>query len=154
MSSNKSRVWEHFTKKGKNEATCNFCQIIIQRQGANTTGMINHLKVHSIFLQKKKCDEIYEASSSKKPKTGAMLNFVGRESLNEILAKCAAKDGFSIRGITFSEAIRGFVRSRNYEMPKSETTVMKNIMKFYEEKKSELSFFLNKKNPKKNSVLP
>ena len=32
-----------------------------------------------------------EFCSSKKLKTESMLNFVGRESLNEILAKCAAK---------------------------------------------------------------
>ena len=80
--------------------------------------MINHLKIHIILLQKKKAEEMNDACSSKKLKTESMLNFVGRESLNEILAECAAKDGFSIRGITFSEAIRGFVKSRNYDMPK------------------------------------
>ena len=62
-------------------------------------------------------------------------NFISRESLNEIMAKCATKDGFSIKGITSSEAIRGFVASRNYKMPKSETTVMKYIMDFYKEKR-------------------
>ena len=51
--SNKSKVWENFTKKEKNEATCNLCQIIIQRQGTNTTGMINHLKIQ-YFIAKEK----------------------------------------------------------------------------------------------------
>ena len=51
-----------------------------------------------------------DACSSKKLKNGSMLNFVGRKSLNEIIAKCAAMDGFSIIGITFSEAIRGLVK--------------------------------------------
>ena len=107
MPSNKSPVWEYFKKIGKNEATCNLCQITIQRQGANTTGVINHLKVHKIVLQKKKCDEMNDtfSYSPKKLKTATMLNFVGRESLNETLTKCAAKDGSSIREITFSEAI-------------------------------------------------
>ena len=143
---NKSKVWENFTKKGKNEATCNLCQIIIQRQEANTTGMINHLKIHNILLQKKKAEEMNDDCSSKKLKTESMLNFVGRESLNEILAKCAAKDGFSIRGITFSEATSGFVKSINYDMPKCETTVMKNIMKFYEEKKLNLKYIFRNGN--------
>ena len=33
-----------------------------------------------------------------------------------ILAKCEAKNGFSIKGITFSEDLQVFVKSRNYEM--------------------------------------
>ena len=71
---------EYFKKLGKNEATFNLCQITIQLQGANTTGMIHNLKVHKIVLQKKKCDEMNDASSysPKKLKTATMLNFVNR----------------------------------------------------------------------------
>lgn len=142
MSSKKSEVWKYFTKKEKSESVCNICKSIIQRPGSNTTGMINHLKLHSISLQKRNLGDTNEtdASSSKNTKSvgNGIINFISRESLNEILAKCATKDGFSIKGITSSEAIRGFVASRNYKMPKSETTVMKYIMDFYKEKKEEL----------------
>ena len=61
-----------------------------------------------------------------------MLNFVAREFLNEILAKCVDNGGF-IRKITFAEII-GFVKSRNFEITKCETMVIRNIMKFYEAK--------------------
>ena len=58
------------------------------------------------------------------------------------MAKCAAKSGFSIKGIVSSDAIKGLVQSRGYIMPKSEKTVIKYIIKFYEEKKAEIKVHL------------
>lgn len=143
MTSNKSLVWDHFIKKGKSEAICNTCQTIIQRSSSNTTGMINHLKIHKISLLKTKNDDLIDAASKKsKMDSSGILKFVSRETLEEILAKCAAKSGFSIKGIVSSEAITGFIQSRGYTMPKSETTVIKYVMKFYEDKKAEMKVAL------------
>lgn len=124
-------------------------------KGGNTKGMINHLKLHDISIQKRNSISTTnassndrnssndESSSSSKVKKSCIENpimskFIKRESREEILAKCAAKDGFSFRAISKSEAIRGYVSSRGYEMPKSESTVKELIMKFVEEKRKEL----------------
>lgn len=51
-----------------------------------------------------------------------------RESLDELLARCAAYDGFSICGIAKSVAIKEFISRRNYGMPRSETTIRDQIL--------------------------
>lgn len=81
--------------------------------GSSTTPLINHLKRHQIYIRKKNAchSELDNGSSSKRFKKS------NKESLGELLARCAAKDGFSIRGI------REFITKRNYEMPKSENSV-------------------------------
>jgi hypothetical protein len=53
---------------------------------------------------------------------------VVKESLAEILSKCTAKDGFSVSEIVISEATRGNVRLRGYEIPNSKATVWKIII--------------------------
>lgn len=81
-------------------------------------------------------DEI-QTSTNKLPEPGGtnrMEKYLKRESL----AKCAAKDGFSVRGIVNSTAIKEFVASRGYIMPRSEATVRKLIVDFYMKKKTEL----------------
>lgn len=59
-----------------------------------------------------------------------------RESLEEILAKCAAKDGMSFCTIARSDAICVFVMSRSYNMSSSVSSVQKYVMNFYEQKKN------------------
>jgi hypothetical protein len=58
-----------------------------------------------------------------------------RESLGELLAKCAAEDGFSIHAITKSFVFREFITKRGYKMPRSRSTVRKLILDFYVEKR-------------------
>lgn len=69
--------------------------------------------------------------------TSGILEFIKRESLHEIIGKCAALDGFSFHAIYKSEAIRGFVNSQNYAMPKSVPSIRKNVLVCFEEKKAE-----------------
>jgi hypothetical protein len=118
MSKRKSQAWDSFKKINSDQAKCTIpgCDRIISCKGGSTTAMMNHLKTHNI---ERKSDET-PANMVKSSTSQTVLNFVRRESLNEILAKCAAKDGFSFRSIVKSEAIRGYVNSRNYVMPKVE----------------------------------
>jgi hypothetical protein len=48
-----------------------------------------------------------------------MLNYIKRNSLQQILAKCAAKNGISVHQITSCDAIVAYVSSQGYTMPKS-----------------------------------
>jgi hypothetical protein len=79
-------------------------------------------------------------TTAKKPKTSqpSVLHYLKRESLGELLAKYAAEDGFSIRAITNSFAIREFITKRGYEMPRSRPTVRKLILDFFVEKRNAL----------------
>lgn len=54
-------------------------------------------------------------------------------SRREILAKCAAKDGYSINSIRGCEAIKGFLKSKRFEMPGSNETIWSDIEDFYNE---------------------
>lgn len=80
--------------------------------------------------------------------TPLISNFIRRQSLKEILAECAAKDGFSISAIARSSAIKGFVNFKGYEMPKCEKTIWKLITSFhdlkFEEMKSEIKLKLER----------
>ena len=70
-------------------------------------------KIHNISTQKKRpaSEELEDSPPEKKSNYSGMLSFVSRESLHEIIAKCAAKDGISFSTIVKSEAIQGYVKS-------------------------------------------
>ena len=68
--------------------------------------------------------------SVKKPKIDTlMMRYTRRESLKELLAKCAAVDGFSFLQIVKSQAVREFISKRGYEMPNSDKTVKKMTLR-------------------------
>lgn len=153
----RSWVWGHFENLSNGFAACQQCGKRIARSGFSTSGLIKHLGTHNIHEFSKRprpaeadpdpeegTGEPSSSSSSSltqpskvikiEGKQQSIRQFVKRQTLGEIFAKCSARDGFSIAGITKSEAIRGYVCSMKYEMPKSETTVWKRIEEFYQEK--------------------
>lgn len=132
-----SGVWEYFEKtfSSSNDAKCKMCNSLIKCKGSSTSGLITHLKtIHKIVIKNIKEDKTTEV-----PKKQIKLDeFIKRETLAELLSKCAAKDGMSLRMITKSDAIREFIQKRGFVMPKSQTTVKNLIISFYEIKKQEL----------------
>ena len=137
-----SLVWDSFKKTSTGIAQCqvNGCAENISNKGGNTTTMKKHLeKIHNISTQKKRPadEDLEDPQPAKKASGPAMFSFVSRESLHEIISKCAAKDGISFSTIVKSEAIQGYVKSRNYKMPSSASTVQKLVAEFFEEKKAE-----------------
>lgn len=116
-----SFVWNYFTEISASFAQCKLCQKSIKRASSSTSAMKTHLATHNIVqndsIKRKPEEELQNAPKFQK----TVNDFIKRESLGEILAKCAAVDGFSIAAITKSEAIIGFVSSRNLIMPKSES---------------------------------
>lgn len=147
MTFTKSGAWKYFSKLNKEEAICQVdnCNEIIKCKGGTTSAMRNHLKKHNIDITEiDKCNNTntVKGGQSKRIKMDntniGISKFITRESLGEILAKCAAKDGFPFKSIVNSAAIKGYVRSHDYNMPKSSKTVRDLIMSFYYEKKREL----------------
>ena len=126
MSVKVSWVWDHFSNPTKDSATCIHCRSQILRKDGVTSALINHLSSkHNI---KKQSDDTEPESKRRKVETRSMLDFVKRESLGEILAKCAAKDGFSIQKMVDSDAIKGYLRTKQFKMPKSPATVWNNAV--------------------------
>lgn len=146
-----SIVWKYFRKNDNSEdATCKLCPSIIKCKGSSTSAMTSHLKrKHKITetvsdtIGNKTVNPISNTDNSvtpKKPKLQqqCIQSYVKKESLSELLAKCAAKDGFSFKSITNSLAIQEFITKRGFPMPKSETTVKNLVLRFYEEKRDEM----------------
>ena len=75
--------------------------------------------------------------------TLALIKFLKTETLDEILSRCVAEDGFSMNSLVKSRAIQGYIRSKGLTMPKSPTTVTNSILKFYDIKKNETINVIN-----------
>lgn len=152
--SKRSAVWLHFEKTNVvGKAKCLTCGDIISCAGSTTTGMRFHAKLHNILFDKitnelpadaePKTENNTKTNPTKKFKSDesnqtSMLSYIRKNSLQQILAKCAAKNGISIHQITSCDAIGGYVSSQGYAMPKSETSVWNQIHLFFEEKTSDL----------------
>lgn len=143
----KSEVWNYFDKKDTDSAQCKRCSTTIKCKGGSTSAMANHLKNKHLLNIKRTMEESEGKClpEPKRPKVNTVADYIRRESLGELIAKCAAFDGFSIRGITNSSAIREYITKRGYEMPKSIHSVKKIILDFANIKKKELCDILQKK---------
>lgn len=134
-----SWVWKYFEAKSKSIAKCNLCQKDIARSHFGTSSMASHLKSQHRLDDPDKPTQV-GASTATTPKVpvpklmpppGSMMGkFVQRASLAEILAKCAAGDGFSINGTTNSSALKEYVHMKGYQMPKSSNTVFNLVLSF------------------------
>lgn len=139
-----AEIWNHFQKLSNETAQCKTCPKIIQIKGGSTSGMTRHLEHKH---KKKEADQ--ESGTGGKPnkirkldtpptpglQQKTMLAFVKRQTLPEIVARLAAKDGLSIHVITKSEFIRQSIVERGFKLPTSKTSVMKLVRSFYVEAK-------------------
>jgi hypothetical protein len=166
-------VFKHYKKVTSKSAECKKCGVVIQRSNSGTSAMISHLaKKHKItsagssqtaaatFQQNSPAAEPAVRNENpvqdtieiedrrkilKRKVESSISNFVVRQSLGEILAECAAWNGFSVKGIINCNAIKGFLKSKSYDMPRSETTVWKLISEFYNEKFEKQKSLINTK---------
>ena len=140
-----STVWDYFEKLVKEKKVqCLKCQSKITNANGSTGAMINHLKlVHKILISETVEKEQYPTKIQKA--STSMLNFIKRDSLEDIVSKLAAIDNISIRTITNSSFIRESISSRGYSLPNSESSVMKLIQYNFEVKKAEMIKMIEKR---------
>lgn len=133
MSSNKvSNVWIYFNNNKNKTVTCKECGDTLSYTHGNTTTLRRHLLTkHRIDV-----DNTEPESSSKRMKT--MDSFLTKTSLEEIVSKLAAIDGFTIRGIAKSEFIRSSLASRGFKLPSNENLVMALIHNFSDQTKKQV----------------
>ena len=112
------------------EAICGRCGKVIKSNDGSTSAIATHLKkVHKIDGKSKTA----ETPPSKKSKT--LLDFVKRQTLNEIVSDLAT-DGISIRAITRNNYILQSVKRDGFILPVNESRVMSLIHDHYEEEKN------------------
>lgn len=121
MSTNKtSWVWTHFSKKDKQTVQCKICSKELKQPDRGTSSMISHLSSqHNLKnpavpeveraeqtserdLQSTSCLDASQPKRSRTSDTPSIVKYMKKQTLSEILAKCAAKDGFSVKGISES----------------------------------------------------
>lgn len=148
----KSPVWQYCTKLNQNQSKCNICGVTLGSKGGNTTGLKNHLGKHAIVFNKtvpeqRNKDEVMNCAEKNLPEGGSsrilknkcnsqsIVDLLKQETLASILARYISVDGFSIRAVFNSEGIKDHLRSKGYEMPKSQTTISNLILDYFNEKK-------------------
>lgn len=136
-------VWQYFTKLSTNgeKAQCSKCPQQLSCKGSSTSGLLRHLQgKHNITIKRPTAEDQQPSSAPTpckvaKPEGSSMIQFIKRQSLEEIVARLAALDGFSIHAITNSEFIRQSISARGLQLPKSNTAVMKLVHDFYNKAK-------------------
>ncbi|XP_077299726.1 uncharacterized protein LOC143920672 isoform X3 [Arctopsyche grandis] len=137
INSKKSGVWSFFVKEIGEVANCVICKSKIKCKGGSTSGLANHLKLkHGIDSKKSENTDQIPVKCLKL--TSNIRNCVKTETLPELLAKCVAHDGFSIKDIVNSTALKEFFNKRGYQMPQNPLTVKTMILEFYNQRKLEL----------------
>lgn len=133
--SQKSTVWEKFTKSGKSGsdiATCNICKKALKCAGGSTSGLWTHLNsCHGgdVPTKRKAVDKDDEDLPPVK-KQQSIMAFVEKESLGSIYGKMAAVSGFSIYAMTHDAFIQKSLRLQNFNPPKDHKTVASHIQNF------------------------
>lgn len=134
-----SFVWNYFSKNGIGKAICKECGKILAMSDSSTTGLSRHLtKIHGIQRphQPPKPDE--GPPPKRFVQTSIKEIFKKDDSLEEILARLAALDGFSIHAITNSSFIRSALKDRGFSLPKNPTKVKELIALYYDKVVSNL----------------
>lgn len=87
-SSKSSRVWEHFYKTESKEAICMHCSSVLKCKNGSTSGIINHLKTHNIYVQKRNSKSLGNpekltkmAKQEEEPQQHTLENFVKFEEI-------------------------------------------------------------------------
>lgn len=149
-----SEVWAYFEKlAGSESATCKQCGRNIKCKGSSTGGLIKHARgVHNLEIPTAKNPEktvsssatatssqspAESSSAAKRLREGTILSFVKRESMQEIVSRMAALDGFTISGITKSQFIRESLAKRSFKLPKDKKNVMNLVHSYFETAKKE-----------------
>jgi len=104
------------------EANCDSGSALTQSSSSNSSQPSGLTQTQSV--KKRKLDSNNSVAST----------YFQAKSLGEILAECAAKNGFSVAAISECDAIKGYLRTKGFEMPRSETTIWKLIMDFHADK--------------------
>lgn len=141
-------IWFYFLRGKQNRgiAKCVKCSKVIKCEGSSTSGMKTHLRgQHGITLNKRAASPVAESeqpsTSSSVPKKPCTVpkqtnipNYFSKVSrLEVVLARMAAKDGFSFRAIAKSEDIRLGLLARGFDgIPQTHEGIRQKVKSYYD----------------------
>ncbi|XP_073820143.1 uncharacterized protein [Musca autumnalis] len=137
---NMSSVWKHFDKQEKGKAKCKQCAKVLCCNGSSTSSLIHHMqRIHNIEIDPKPKSSVCEKFSTS-DKKGPITKYLKqqRDCIGEILARCVAEDGMSVRAVKNSKAIISLLNYKNMQMPASTSTIWNLIEGEYKSKKNEI----------------
>ncbi|XP_050339106.1 uncharacterized protein LOC126765534 [Bactrocera neohumeralis] len=128
----KSSTWFYFLiSTSSEEAKCIKCNAVLKTKGGSTKGLHEHLKVHGIKLCREATPTI--AVPKKVAKITSHFSPKNEENIRAIMASLVAVDGLAFSTIAQSKQIRKGMEARKFKVPKSDTTIRKYVMEYFEE---------------------
>ena len=106
-----------------------FLEENISCKGSTTTGLRNHLLIHNIRLG---LDHISDNETPpKKHSTQSLLpSFSKKQSLDEVIARLAAEDGFSYLKISQRKFIRSSLKEKGFTPIQDHSTVSRMVLRY------------------------
>ena len=131
----RSPVWKHFTAIAeKNSAKCDICGHEIKT--STSTRKYHLIKIHKVHIPAS--EDQKEEPPAKKVKQSKITAFVKKQSVEEVMAKLAAKDGFTFHAIANSSFIRKSLTLQGLQTPRDPKTVAKMVLMFTNDKKHDM----------------
>jgi hypothetical protein len=128
-----SEVWNYFEKTEvtenssvKKKAKCKKCLKFLTRNDGSTSGLIEHTKrCWKIDLKKNQTNNVSET-----------VELAVTKTLEEKISWLVAVDGITMHCLAKSETLRELFAKFNENLPKSPTTILTLIKKFYHDAKT------------------
>ncbi|CAH1634668.1 unnamed protein product [Spodoptera littoralis] len=129
-------VWSHFlVDKMGSSAKCKRCSAILKTLGGSTKGLHTHLfSKHSIKIDSAKASSSTSQNNEGPPSKRKMTDyFVKPESdtLDDVLARMTALDGFPFSVFVTSKDLRSLLLTKGYsDLPKSASTIRNRVLDY------------------------
>lgn len=132
---NRAEVWQFFEKSANvASAKCKRCSKTIKTTGGSTKGLHTHLRtIHNIDTRRKDDDETTALTSQPETKKRKLTDFFATKddnSLQAMVSRMVARDGFPFKVFVTSNDLRSALRAKGFELPKSEHSFRKMTMDY------------------------
>lgn len=143
---NVSSVWSHFlVDKMGSSAQCKRCLAILKTLGGSTKGLHTHLfSKHSLKVDSARASsstgQNNEGPPLKRKMTSAANYFVKSDTLDDVLARMTALDGFPLSVFVTSNDLRSLLLAKGYsDLPKSASTIRNRVVNYSRKIKKEMT---------------
>lgn len=143
--SDTTSVWSYFlVAKDGNSAKCKRCPAILKTLGGSTKGLHTHLSSkHNIKVisasTSQDSENLNTAPPPAKRKLDDYFTKSADDSLDDVLARMIALDGFPFSVFITSDDLRKLLLAKYTDLPKSAVTIQKRVMNYSEKIKKQVT---------------
>lgn len=143
--SDTTSVWSYFlVAKDGNSAKCKRCPAILKTLGGSTKGLHTHLSSkHNIKVisasTSQDSEKLNTAPPPAKRKLDDYFSKSADDSLDDVLARMIALDGFPFSVFITSDDLRKLLLTKYTDLPKSAVTIQKRVMNYSEKIKKQVT---------------